>query len=762
MKRTTGGWLCVLLTAALLFVYYHFQIINANNITYSPYGDGYKNYYTFAYYLKFDWGTHFSGMNYPFGEHVMFTDNQPALAWLLKPVSLLFPKITDYSRLILVWLTFLSIIICSYFLFQTLTLFNVSTPVAIACSVCIALLSPQLHRMHTHYSLSYVCFVPGVVYFLSVLLLSKGSVKHTVWLAIYLTFLAFVHVYYAAMACLFLLLVALIFCITHIKHFRKSLFVAFQLAVAALLPIILLKLFLLLTDSVTDRPSNPWGFIESGSTWSDIFLHPYSITKVIFNYLFPSTPTEFRFEGTGYIGFIPLMCFGTTIVVLPLMLLIKKKWQWLRHPLFLISVAAVLVLLCATAFPFSTFPGTEKFYRLLPSSVKQFRAIGRFNWIFYYSIAIVSAVLVYKLFTYISYKNVWKARIFLFIVIGIWFYDAHKVSKELSLMLRHEGLKSNELNERALFQTKLAESGLSADSFQAIFPIGFFLNGSERIYIEEGNSFGSMKASLFTGLPIVCGQMSRTSESQTFSIARLMADEIMTKPIIDLYKNKKPLLVVKAYDNYTKREQDVLKAATHLFDINKQSYYSLPLSFFKSTADSIQKNITTNSTKYLHHGNYISNVSYKNVLVNSFDDQLSENTLFGNGAAHTNHGDLYLFFDTLPNATVGNYELSAWVYADERRPSFPPLYASQSDSNGVEIERYECYGKFQYNTFGQWIRCSIPFKLYHPKNKFYAASNGEFVTYDNLMIRPETVEVVTYLDNDSIFMFNNYPVRKNN
>ncbi len=48
-------------------------------------GDGMKNYYTYMYHVRYDttyWG--FEGMNHPFGENILFTDNQPLFANAIK------------------------------------------------------------------------------------------------------------------------------------------------------------------------------------------------------------------------------------------------------------------------------------------------------------------------------------------------------------------------------------------------------------------------------------------------------------------------------------------------------------------------------------------------------------------------------------------------------------------------------------------------------------------------------------------------------
>src|SRR4051812_8595675 len=43
-------------------------------------GDGAKNYYTYLYEVLYGKGIWFTGMNYPYGEHLVYTDAQPLIA----------------------------------------------------------------------------------------------------------------------------------------------------------------------------------------------------------------------------------------------------------------------------------------------------------------------------------------------------------------------------------------------------------------------------------------------------------------------------------------------------------------------------------------------------------------------------------------------------------------------------------------------------------------------------------------------------------
>src|ERR1700733_5463679 len=69
----------------IYFIYFHHVFLNINSILSSITNDSLKNYYTYVYHVKNDSSLfQFAGMNYPFGEHVVYTDCQPALTILLK------------------------------------------------------------------------------------------------------------------------------------------------------------------------------------------------------------------------------------------------------------------------------------------------------------------------------------------------------------------------------------------------------------------------------------------------------------------------------------------------------------------------------------------------------------------------------------------------------------------------------------------------------------------------------------------------------
>src|SRR6187551_3104025 len=79
-------------------------------------GDGLKNYYTLDYYVHHDKGWHFSGMNYPYGENIIYTDNQPVLAmflgWIHRHVVDMDHHVIGTLNMLLLISIYLAVIVC--------------------------------------------------------------------------------------------------------------------------------------------------------------------------------------------------------------------------------------------------------------------------------------------------------------------------------------------------------------------------------------------------------------------------------------------------------------------------------------------------------------------------------------------------------------------------------------------------------------------------------------------------------------------------
>ena len=758
MRNWKGGVLAVLLTTVLLFVYYSHQITGADHITYGMWGDGYKNYYTLAYYLQHDTGAHFSGMNYPFGENVLFTDNQPAVAFILKGLCHLFPGIAYHIHGFIALAFFFSLLLSAVFIYKTFIELAVDEYVAAIFATLIVLLSPQIQRLGGHFSLSYSFYIPAIIYWLVRFLKTGGATRYFLTLLIFNSFFVFIHIYYAAMSALFILMVALVYAYANRTNLRAHIKTLAYLGAVAITPFVLLKGFLFFTDNITDRPKAPWGFVENRATVADILLSANSFTGKAIVKLFPHAKIVYHFEGLGYIGLVTvLILLGTGFWTLNSL---RKKQNPFNsiYPFNLFVIPALVVLLFALAFPFC-FDFMEKYYAKMPAAIKQFRASGRFNWYFFYTATMLSVIVLYRLFKTLLGKNKPLAYSLLIAAISIWFIEANMISNHMGEDFKNESLNLDEKQLTIDLKSQLQKVGKQASDFQGIMPIPFFLNGSEKLYIESSVSYDAMKVSLFTGLPVVCGQLSRTSQSETFLMANLLSGPLIKKDILKLYNNK-PLLLITQGTDLTLEEKTLLAKAHYLFTEQNLKYFQLDLSAFKDSIEETKKYVADNPSNFYNHGHYVSTDSFDNVLIKRYEDEPKNYAVFGKGAHYSEHDLIYFHFDTLPQAKDSvTYEVSYWVYTDSRRAAYPVVYMTQLDPKGNEVSKAENNAKFSTNIYKDWVRGTFDFVLTGSKNKVLLTGAGDYATFDEVMIRPKNVNVITQHDNDSTFIFNNFPIR---
>src|SRR5258708_5825721 len=55
-------------------------LMNPGHVVPNLSGDGGKNMFAYLYHILYDKGLWFSGMNYPYGEHILYVDGQPLLS----------------------------------------------------------------------------------------------------------------------------------------------------------------------------------------------------------------------------------------------------------------------------------------------------------------------------------------------------------------------------------------------------------------------------------------------------------------------------------------------------------------------------------------------------------------------------------------------------------------------------------------------------------------------------------------------------------
>lgn len=757
MKEKRFYFIGLISVFVFLLVCYDRFITNSNNICIAPWGDGYKNFYTVAYYLKYNNGTHFTGMNYPYGENVIFTDNQPLLVWILKPVAKIFPVLTEHIHFLLVGIFVVSVLICFTVVYKTLREIDLPDWYSAAASFCVTLLSPQMVRLNGHFSLSYLFFFPLVILLTVKLFRRNFSWKYSVWLCVLLSCFVFIHPYYLAISSLFLGALCFLQFFTK-ENLKEKLWRAVKLLLPVASGFTAIKIYLALTDSVTDRPQVPWGFLDSRAQWQDLILHNYSILLPLFQ-KFSKTEIVFNFEGQAYLGIVTEILLLLLIALL-LLRVFKNKFEPLSLPkeILFVLVSSIPVLLFSMAFPFC-LKQFNPYIEKLPSFIQQFRAAGRFIWMFYYAGSITSVVLLFRIFT--SIKNRIAASILLLIAFGIWCNDLVAVNRYAKHQLDTWDLPAEEKKESEQVLAELKKKGLSFEIFQAIIPLPYYHVGSEKIGMNSNSCFPSMKLSLGSGLPLAASMMSRTSLQQSCNLINLFSSPLIPKNILKDLKSEKPFLIMRPQEEPGRDDLQLLNKAEYLFNIQTYTgsiaFFSISVSAFSNEIQSVKDSFVMLPNEWHKHAGYSSATEVENVFVNHFDDRTSENTFYGNGTLFSKTDDETIFNNTLPFAKDStDYEMSLWVYIDRRVAGMPVIYFREVDENETEVFKTDYSSSWSFENYKGWVRAKIDFLLYNSRNKIYISVQGKYKTLDELVIRPKNVNVISKAESDSVFMSNNY------
>ncbi len=305
-SHTFWGLLLVLAIAMILLWLKHSDWLGApNDYMFGESADGFKNYMTSAWHVERDSGyVHYGGMNYPYGEHVLFTDNQPALSagmqWWSRHVSDLHGHTVGVVNLF----QLLSLLLGAGVLFLLLRKLHIPVWYAGLAALGILFLSPQYNRFDGHFGLSHTWVFPLILY-----LLCRYEERHSrryqslqigvvVWLA------AQLHFYYFGLSALFLGLYMLYQIIREpsMRNIRVRLS---HLVVMVILPFALLNVWIHWADFAADRPGSPYGFTTYIGYWEGILL-PYEsfpLYKWIDKNIIPIRRVDFETQAyTGLVG----------------------------------------------------------------------------------------------------------------------------------------------------------------------------------------------------------------------------------------------------------------------------------------------------------------------------------------------------------------------------------------------------------------------------------------------------------------------------
>jgi len=518
----------------IFLINYYFPFSSVNDFVPGLEEDAIKNFYTIEYYLKYDDGNVFSGMHYPFQNHLVFTDSQPAIAWILKGLKELGLPVEGHAVGVVNFLMLFSFVITFLLLYWICLHYKLPKWIGLIVAFSFALMNPQMDRiLMGHYALAYSWSIP-LTWFLLLKYQKEG--KENLYLALlggfHLT-LSFIHPYLALISTFFA--VGYVF-LTLLKTKEKKYIIHLLLMI---MPVLVYMVWLKSTDFVEGRPPSQYGFFEYRATLSSVIFSENSFFTSPISNIIEYKPSNN--EGNSYLGIVPVFIAIFCVFqwarekVRTNNYLIKREWPSKDSLLF---VSAFFVLLFSMAIPFKW--GLHDLVNFL-GPIRQFRSIGRFAWVFYYVGGVLLIVYAYR---HYGRKLKWVYVLSVICMLdAVWFF--HSEFSEVKTHLSTNPFSDMEMNKF------LEENELDESNYQAVLGFPFTLIGNEELAITTGaqEMRDFMAVSQATGLPIMNVMAARNSIDYTRETYDYIVSVGEKGDVIKDKLLEKPLLLIIASDS---------------------------------------------------------------------------------------------------------------------------------------------------------------------------------------------------------------------
>ncbi|WP_243636030.1 hypothetical protein [Hymenobacter edaphi] len=748
LRHWLGLGVVALVAALVLFLGYSFIFEHPDEYFMQPGGDGLQAYYATSFYAHYDHGAHFSGMNYPYGENFTYPNLQPAVAWTMGllermgiPAAAHAVGITNLLALLGVWLTPL-------IMYVILRRLRLPAWYAVLLALLIGFLAPQIQRLGDHMSLSYPCFVPWLWYCILRMLEAPRRWRWYVIFGVSSLVMGFFMAYFLACASFFLLGHVLVLAVRRQRSGYTWRELGYMVA-AALLPLLVFRTWLWLTDPTTDRPPNPYGFLVYVTTPEGVFTPYLEPLRPLWNQIFGTDSQGFEFESMAYVGLV-----AGGVLLATLLRVLTHVVRRHRQPLALRRIvpvnlstslwAAGLLLLFAAGVPF-IFPPLDKLVEHL-GPLRQFRALGRFAWPFYF---------VYT--TYVAYylHGVWRhqhrQRValrtlpWLPLLLLIWAGECWiNLSSRAKVAAGGAGAVEYMQGTHPLIH-QLSWANRKPSDFQAILPLPYFNLGSDRFLLEgSAQSIREIhRLSLATGLPELSAYVSRPSIGQVMRHVQLLSGPLLPKTLLQDFPNQKPILILTTPQSLTLAEQRVLSLAKRLVTTPTVSLYELPLAALAATTTAQERAKAAALLPTLpERPGGLRATTAKGVFYDDFAKSPDRRGRLGAGAVHQRkEAQITLYNGPIPApADTGRYEISVWVNG-KTDFGYGAILVRQYDAAGAELDYQYTDGRICTDVDGDWLRVPVQVRIRPNAARLEVRYACQDQLIDDLLIRPLDTDV---------------------
>ncbi len=694
-------------------------------------GDALKNYITVAYYVRNDSGALFTGMNYPYGEVVTYTDNQPLLSWILRGLNEFLP-VGDNVIGIQNSLLILAPVISAWLLGLILKGLGVRGVVRIIGAVLIAYMAPQLYRMAGHYGLAYSWIIPAMWY---LCMRYKESKKPWRWLAgvaLLIISCGFLHPYNAVLLVAF----ALSYSLLHWIILRRPKLL--QLAAASLGALLLFMIIQGSIDPFEGRPKFPWGTFSYNASVEGILVPSTGPIHSFFAAAFGTG--EIEFERRLYVGLFAWIVLLSALY--RLLIAIPKTIKRRRLPGLNTSIR---VLWWQTLVVFMIASGTahqmglQSLQEFIPA-IAQFRSLARIGWIIYYLLTIYAVYWLFLWYRLLSIRRLKTTAVFCLILIAVvWGYEARKYVQTVNSVIMYENTLFNPKDSS--WHTFLNQHGLEAYDFQAAMVVPVFLSGSEKFDRGRGNWLmrEAYQLSFQTAMPLINIVMSRTPVEYTTSYLELYAPEYIRKRRVKDFNNKSILLLSLPYDQLLPEERRLVDSATLLGQFNELSIYTLKPGVLQkfSLPDTCSDRPDTSASI---HSPEIPGAKDLPAFYEDFTEYTADTTYMGKGALRltgkNKENHLFEIASLQLSDTSVLYEAHIWIYVDPQVAVMPEIYLDEYIYQDQLLTRTPFVVPEIPLVHGQWVRSSAPFRVDRENKRIHVWAKGAGHLVDELIIHP--------------------------
>ena len=732
MKNSAPFITLIIVASVFIAFFYGKVLIHPNSYFFSESRDGLKNYYTFYYHSVNDGPyTEFNGMNYPYGENYLYTDCHPLIANTFQFLGNFSEEISNYSIGFINFIMIASIFFTFLLVYKLMVELKISPWIAVIFAFGIVLLQPQLFRVTGHYALSYSLAIP-LTWLLLIKSYNQDRKASWVWLLFATNlFWFFIHAYLGMILVFFQLAFYVIVYINDKIH-RKGIDMRhLRFLFAAIIPPLLFRLYIFLTDIHLYRTDNPVGFFLYNAEPDDIFVPHHPPLRPLLDKI-PGLDINLNWEGWSYIGLI----FGITIIyvlALSLSRFFTKKTKplfdlYFNQPILNISLLASLILLLfAFAFPFKIFPSLVD---IIPF-INQFRATGRFSWVFFYVGSVFSVYVIQQVFINLK-GNKYQAFAYLFIAYAGVLPVIEGLPYHVETSRKITEIKNLFLKENLDKALKIGLDELDPNEFQALIPLPFYCIGSEAFSRPPQKNIAklSMLVSVYTKLPILGAYLTRTSIPESKNIIQLMSPAYYHKKLENDIPNEKPFLIVVSRENKTKYEEKILSRSEMIFTSTDFSFYKIEkATLFENSYNAELKKFQDLEYKLKKHQGFLTDNPSGFLYYEDFESRPREIAFESKGAySGIKKGkNEFAAFKSNSFEKDKTYIASAWMYNNhpDALNHWLRFMVMEYDEQQDKWFENTAFPEYSEVINGNWSLIELEFKIRDPKNKVFVVSKGK-------------------------------------